>query len=112
MNANALMLALPPSVRVGPFTFRLVLTDFHGTRHGFFSSARSVIELETAPANCAMAVDNLMHEIGHAIHWAFHLRGRDPEERIVTLTASAWTQIFRDNPWLAPWISRGLGHDA
>ena len=110
MNAASLMRALPSKVRVGPFDLNLVIAPNHADYHGRFFSSTLTIELENAPANGFMAVDTLLHELGHAIRWAFHLKPHHGEEHLVTLTATAWTQIFRDNPWLTPWINKGLGH--
>ena len=32
----------------------------------------------------------------------------DKEERIVGAFATAWAQVFRDNPWLLEWLQRAL----
>jgi hypothetical protein len=49
-------------------------------------------------------VDTVLHEINHAIFWAYLLRDNDDEERTVATIATGWTQVFRDNPALLAWI--------
>ena len=45
-----------------------------------------------------------MHEINHAIFWAYCIQNEDKEERVVSTMATAWTQIFRDNPKILRFI--------
>lgn len=53
-------------------------------------------------------VYTLIHEINHAIYWAYKLDDEDKEERIVSTFATAWTQIYRDNPALMDFIKEKL----
>lgn len=50
-------------------------------------------------------VDTLLHEITHAIWWAYGLEDDDKEERIVRTMGAAWAQIWRDNPHLLGWLN-------
>ena len=54
------------------------------------------------------AADTLLHEAGHAIYATYALADEDKEERIVAVFATAWAQVFRDNPWLLGWLARSL----
>jgi len=39
----------------------------------------------------------------------YQLKGnKDSEERTVSVMASGYTQVFRDNEWLLPWIKKNL----
>ena len=76
-------------------------------RMGFFSSTSGEISICTDYPD-DQNVDSLLHEIGHAIWWAYNIEESDPEERVVRTQATAWTQVFRDNPQLLPWIQRTL----
>lgn len=53
-------------------------------------------------------VDTLLHELNHAIYWAYGIDDEDKEERIVGTFATAWTQVFRDNPVLLKIIESNL----
>jgi hypothetical protein len=56
----------------------------------------------------AKAADTLLHEAGHAIYATYGLAEEDKEERIVGAFATAWAQVFRDNPWLLAWLKMAL----
>ena len=43
---------------------------------------------------------------GHT--YGCELSDDDKEERIVGAFATAWAQVFRDNPWLLGWLRRSL----
>lgn len=58
--------------------------------------------------NPIKAVDTLLHEINHAIYWAYGINDDDKEERVVGTFATAWTQVFRDNPRLLQYITESL----
>ena len=53
-------------------------------------------------------VDTLIHEINHAAYAIGQLKKDDDEERIVSVFASIWTQIYRDNPHLLKFIQKEL----
>ena len=50
-------------------------------------------------------LDTLLHELNHAVYWAYGMEDEDKEERIVGTMATAWAQIFRDNPEFVAWIA-------
>lgn len=56
-------------------------------------------------------VDTLLHELNHVIYWAYGMEDGDKEERIVGTFATAWTQVFRDNPQLLEFIKTSLKAD-
>lgn len=49
--------------------------------------------------------DILLHEILHAIWWAYRLADEDKEERTVTTLATGLAQVLRDNPKLREFLS-------
>lgn len=104
-------------VRVAAFDFEIIpWTHKEATsmqRYGECSSFELKIRIDETLVPVQM-VDTLLHEIGHAIYWAYNIEDEDKEERIVSTQATAWTQIFRDNPELLSFITQSLhgGHDA
>jgi hypothetical protein len=47
--------------------------------------------------------------MNHAVWKVWQLKDRrEDEERVVAVMASAWTQIFRDNPGFSKWIQKEL----
>jgi hypothetical protein len=108
------MRRVPKSIRVGPYDFRVRLMSqkeaIGQEAFGMFSQAEGVISLQEAPTSTILAVDTLMHEISHAIFWAYHISDHDREERIVSIFGTAWAAVYRDNPGLLSWIAEGVGH--
>ena len=104
--------ALPASIRVGPFDFgieklsaqRAMDKDYFGE----FSPCQGRIALQLDMPSAVKAADTLLHEAGHAIYSTYGLADRDDEERVVSTFATAWAQVFRDNPWMLEWIGRSL----
>jgi hypothetical protein len=108
----AAMDALPETVRVGAFTFAIDKWTSHkaagNSRYGECSSIEQKIGVQRDMATPEKAVDTFLHEVGHAIYWAYGFEAGDKEERIVSGFASAWVQVYRDNPWLLGWIAKTL----
>jgi hypothetical protein len=104
--------ALPASIRVGPFDFgieklsaqRAMGRDYFGE----FSPCEGRLALQLDMPSAVKAADTLLHEAGHAIYWTYGLADEDTEERVVGIFATAWAQVFRDNPWLLEWIGSAL----
>lgn len=103
---------LPKRIRVAAFDIELVTRSmawsYQSNRWGEFDTAAQQINLQPEFPTGAKMVDTVLHEIGHAIYWAFGLADADQEERIVMTMATAWTQIWRDNPKLLAWMTRTL----
>jgi hypothetical protein len=107
-----LIAKLPSSVRVGPFDFRLERWSSHAADDarawGRCSYSEIAIRIQENIPLPEKAADVLLHEIGHAIFWTWKLQDGDKEERIVSTMATAWTQVYRDNPWLIDWIKEAI----
>ena len=103
---------LPKKVKVAAFDIK-VRTWGHREadaleRFGQFSAVEGAIRIngELSPIKL---IDTLLHEIGHAIYWAYGIEDEDKEERVVGTFATAWTQVYRDNPELLEFIKFKLG---
>lgn len=79
-------------------------------RFGQFSALEQAIKLDGG-MNKVKTIDTLIHEINHAIYWAYGIEDEDKEERIVGTFATALTQVFRDNPDLLDFIKHNLKED-
>ena len=76
-------------------------------RFGEFSCSESMIRIDPN-IDKIKGIDTLLHELNHAIYWAYGLEDADKEERVVATFATAWTQVFRDNPDLLEFIKTSL----
>lgn len=103
---------LPKTVRVGGFDIRIELMSTHMAagmqRYGEFSSIEQMIRLQCEMPSRFQAVSTFLHEVNHAIFWAYGLEDDDKEERIVSTFGTAQMTLFRDNPWLTKWIAEAL----
>lgn len=103
---------LPATVRIGPFDFGLekwpLLEATAASRWGECDKALLKIRVQERFPTNHKAVDTLLHEICHAIYWAFNIMDEDGEERTVQAMSTGWTSVFRDNPWLSGWIKEAL----
>jgi hypothetical protein len=106
--AKALMQSLPETVRVGVYEFRIEKWNQHqasaNRRWGECSTVEQFIRLQVDMPTRYKAVDTVMHELMHAMYWAYGVQDEDKEERVVIIMASALAALHRDNPWLAIWI--------
>lgn len=104
---------LPKTVRVAGYDFKIVVwqpLEAHSAhRYGECSTIEQVIRISRFSASPEKAVDTFLHELLHAIHWAFGVEDVDREERTVNLLSTGLMTVHRDNPWLAPWIAETLG---
>lgn len=77
-------------------------------RWGAFHCLPGRIEYQSTWPCGAKFIDTLLHEIGHAIFWAYGIYDDDKEERTVATMATAMVQIYRDNMWLLSLIENVL----
>lgn len=103
---------LPPTIKIGGYDFRIILwTDDEAAgahRYGECSSVEQVIRLRRNFATPFKAADTFLHELLHAIYWAWGVDDADKEERIVNLLGTALLAVHRDNPWLGLWLTETL----
>jgi len=100
---------LPTMVRVLAFDIEIVDWKPHGARNKFgeFSALENIIRIDFSTDKINV-VDTLIHEINHAIFWAYGIHDEDKEERTVAILSSAWVQVFRDNLWILSFIGGKL----
>lgn len=112
MTGQKAIESLPDHVRVGGFDFAIVKWGAHAAtaaqRWGECSTIEQMIRVQLNMPTPFKAVDTVLHEITHALYWVYGIHDDDKEERIVGAMASAWMQIYRDNPWLLDWIKDAL----
>jgi hypothetical protein len=104
--------ALPEIIRIGGFDISIQKWNHHqvlGTqRWGEFSSNEQTLRIRLDMPTKFKAVDTLLHEVMHAVFWAYGVEDEDKEERIVASLGSAQVALYRDNPWLLKWIGEAL----
>lgn len=102
---------LPASIRVGPFDFAVKEWDhpeaYTRGRYGEMSTIDFTIKIDRTIPPIKLA-DTVLHEVGHCIYWAYSLKDDDEEERLISTMATAWTQVWRDNPSLYRWLGATL----
>lgn len=102
---------LPKSVKVGPYDVKIVERDeeWSDAVHavGMFFGDKLQIEINVY-RDAMFVLDTLLHEIFHAIFNVYDLADDDREEKIVTVGATAFTQVFRDNPALTRFMQQVL----
>lgn len=106
--AKALVENLPASVRVGPYTFSIEKWSMHqasaNQAFGLCSSNEQRISIQSEMPTRWRAVDTFIHELYHAIFYAYGIEDEDKEERAVGALGTAHVALYRDNPWLIDWI--------
>lgn len=106
--AAALLDRLPKTMRVGAYEFRIKKMSSARAagerRFGECSICEQAVSIQDwMPSRCK-AVDTFIHELLHALYWAWGIEDEDKEERIVNVLGPAWTAFYRDNPWFLDWI--------
>lgn len=100
--------SLPKTLKVAAFD--IVVEEWHPhaatgeQKYGIFSSYTMTIKVDCSVPTCKV-LDTFLHEIFHAIYWAYSIEDEDKEERIVNCLGTAWAQVLRDNPLLVEWLS-------
>jgi hypothetical protein len=106
---------LPASVRVGGVDVAVIAWSMHSAgasrRWGEWSAMELVIRIQEQMPSAARAVEAVLHEVLHAIWWAYSIPGQGiEEEAAVSQLAAAWATLWRDNPALLSWVTRWSGH--
>jgi hypothetical protein len=102
----------PTAIKVGPFRYTVeVLEEISKEDDGgstWGDCGNLLIRLKREQPSEVFALDTVLHEVGHAIAGAFALGDNSNEERAVSVFATGWTMVLRENPALANWIWRAL----
>jgi hypothetical protein len=106
VRARILFDCLPESVRIGPHEYRIDRQSvFNGEGMlGTLDYKESAIRLKPHPTPSTL-VDTLLHECVHAMWWQAGLERTGDKEPVAQMLGAGLTALFRDNPWLAGWIS-------
>lgn len=96
-------------MRVGAFDFLIIDWDSPSANaersFGVCIPGNQTIKVDSSVHPMKVA-DTLIHEINHAIWWAYNMYDEDKQERTVATMATAWTQIYRDNPEILAFIQQ------
>lgn len=105
---------LPKTIRVAAFNIAIERWQSHDghdrNSFGEFSALQQSIRVDQS-LKPQKLLDTMLHELSHAIYWAYHLDDDDKEERIVSTFATAWAQVWRDNPEFHQWVGQ-MAHAA
>jgi hypothetical protein len=103
---------MPKLVRIGPFDFEIVtwtsLESNAARRYGECSTQEQKLRICREMSSCEKLVDTVLHEVLHAIFWAYSIEDGFNEEQTVTRISTAFLSLFRDNPELLLWVNETL----
>jgi len=100
---------LPKSVRVAYTDFKVEawhrVSANASNRWGECSVVERLLRVQVDDRAHWDVLCTLIHEINHAIYWAYEIQKEDEEERLVGTLATAWAQVYRDNQDLVTFIA-------
>lgn len=88
---------IPNQVKVGPHQVSIVWVGEMEDCCGDYDKEKERIRVDTSMSDTQVA-DTLLHEILHAIHYIYGIKDEHEEEQVVTVTATALSQVIQDNP--------------
>ncbi len=102
---------LPSSIRVGCADVTVIVWTALGAagarRWGEWSAIEQVIRIQENMPSGPRAVEAVLHEVLHAIWWAYSMpEEKLAEEQTVSILGAAMTALWRDNPALLAWVAR------
>lgn len=111
------MAELPTKLRIGHVDVEVEIWNHlwaqDANRWGEWSTREMKIRIDTTGRQPIEILCTLMHEVLHAICWAYEVRfvdtldkgdHPDTEERMVGILSGALAQVYRDNPELVQFI--------
>ena len=105
------------TIKLGPHVFSIRLSHQPLVTNGINAAAwfypggeEFAIDVEYAMnRSTTHLVESLYHELVHASIWAMRLKIEGvEEEELVECLGRAGIGIFVDNPWILPWMMKGL----
>jgi hypothetical protein len=100
---------MPREVRVGAHDVSIRTFDWREAQtieaDGYFERAKQEIGVFDGLVTATRVGEILMHEINHAICWAYRVDDDADEETFVGMMALAWSALYRDNPSFLPWLA-------
>ena len=98
----------PTKIRIGPNDVEVEYVSLNGELFGDYSFINNLIRVDKTLRGGPL-VDTVLHEILHAIWRLGQLKDvKETEERTVSVTASYFAQIIRDNPELIAWLQKEI----
>lgn len=108
LPGRSFAMSCPRYVRVGPYDIAMIAEgaawETANRRFGEFSTIEQAIRFNGEMPSVAKMLDTIMHEVFHAIFWAYDLEDEDKEERTVSSMATGWVAFLRDNPAFDAWM--------
>lgn len=99
---------LPKKIKIAAFDFTISEWPTHEANtdraYGDCRPTIASIRVDTSIPDKYKVLDTLLHEINHAIYWAYGFEDEDKQERICGTFATAWAAVYRDNPELVEFI--------
>ena len=106
--ADPVSYPLPPSVKVGPWVYRVETWHTHYAnsrgRYGECEHQTRTIRVDSSYGPIQTA-ETLLHELLHAVWSAWRVQDADDEERTVSSLALGLTALWIDNPGLLAWFA-------
>jgi hypothetical protein len=94
----------PRTIKVAAFDIAVNTLDRQNRADfGTFDCVLQEMSLSSDFPTTFVEAETMIHELCHAIVWAYGIR-TEAEERIVHLLAVGLLQVWRDNPHLIKWI--------
>ena len=91
------------------------LTASSNEAYGEFFQREQVIGIDGNQTGLQL-VNTLLHEIMHGIIYQYGMKldgdADVREETLVNVITNGMCQVYVDNPWLLPWIQKGMKSDS
>ncbi len=111
-RAEALVKALPPTVRIGPHDWTIDVMSVEESNYrgldGHHVPSQAKIRIAASFPLPTQVVTTFLHECLHELFDLSELIEGGKEERVVTILATGLVGLFRDNPWLTTWIASAV----
>lgn len=108
------MINLPKNIKISAFVFDIKEMSINSANSqdifGKFSCIEQVITI-SEKLNKRYLLNTFLHEVNHAVFWSYGIKDKDEEERTVDALATAWAQIYQDNPDVLRFIKECTEND-
>lgn len=96
----------PSKVKIGPYDMTVGPLDPTAAHQDFgqFCAITQTIRTLDTFSSPQLEAETTLHEILHAIWWAYQAKAKDGEERIVSCLGVGLAQFIRDNPAFTDWL--------
>lgn len=92
---------LPDNVKVAGYNIAIKEWAPHSattaSRYGEFSANEMEIRLDMS-MHSEKVLDVFLHELYHAVYWAYGIEDSDKEERTCSVLSTGMAQVYIDNP--------------